>query len=87
MRYVYVLSSAADGELYVGSTYDIKKRLNEHNAGIVPATRGRTPLTVIYYEAFMNKYDAYFREKWWKTGWGRRYLHKTLHNTMKNLGG
>ena len=71
----------------VGSTYDMKKRLTEHNAGKVPATKKRRPLEVIYYEAFKNKYDAYLREKWLKTGWGRRYLRKTLQNTLKNLGG
>ena len=87
MQYVYVLHSKIDDQLYVGCIYDLEKRLQEHNAGQVPATRERRPLEVIHYEAFKNKYDAYFREKWLKTGWGRRYLRKTLHNTIKNLGG
>lgn len=87
MRYVYVLRSSVDGELYVGSTYDLDKRLDEHNSGRVPATKERLPLKVLHYEVFRNKYDAYFREKWLKTGWGRRYLKKTLHNTIKSLGG
>lgn len=87
MRYVYILWSNDDGELYVGSTHDLDKRFKEHNSGKVPATKDRGPLEVIYYEAFWNKYDAYFREKWLKTGWGRRYLRKTLHNTIKSLGG
>ena len=87
MRYVYVLRSFIDGDFYVGSTYDIKKRLAEHNRKNVPATRDRTPLEVIYYEAFRNKYDAFFREKWLKTGWGRKYLRKTLHNTIESFGG
>ena len=87
MRYVYVLRSEIDGELYVGSTYDIRKRLGEHNKGQVPATRELTPLKVVHYEVFKNKYDAYFREKWLKTGWGRRHLRKTLHNAIKSLGG
>lgn len=87
MRYVYVLRSKVDGELYVGSTYYLEKRLSEHNSGQVPATKDRAPLEIIHYEVFRNKYDAYFREKWLKTGWGRRYLRKTLHNTIKSLGG
>ncbi len=87
MRYVYVLRSALDRGLYVGSTYNLKKRLNEHNSKKVPATMDRTPLEVIYYEAYNNKYDAYIREMWLKTGWGRRYLRKTLHNTINSLGG
>lgn len=87
MRYVYVLTSQIDNELYVGSTLDLEKRLAEHNSGKVPATKDRRPLEVIHSEVFRNKYDAYFREKWLKTGWGRKYLKKTLHNTIKSLGG
>ena len=87
MRYVYVLRSEADGELYVGSTFDVRKRLSEHNKGRVPATSERRPLKVVHYEAFSNKYDAYIREKWLKTGWGRKYLRKTLHNAIESFGG
>ena len=87
MNYVYVLHSKKDGELYVGCTQDLEKRLTEHNSGRVPATKLRTPFEVIHYEAFRNRYDAYFREKWLKSGWGRKYLRKTLHNELKSLGG
>ncbi len=87
MRYVYVLHSKKDQHLYVGSALDLEKRFSQHNTGKVPATKERKPLEIIYYEAFRDKYDAYFREKWLKTGYGRRYLRKTLHNTIKSLGG
>lgn len=87
MQYVYILQSKKDKQLYVGCTYDIKLRLSQHNSNKVPSTSGRGPFEIIYYEAYRNKYDAFFREKWLKTGWGRRYLRKSLHNTMKNLGG
>lgn len=87
MRYVYVLHSKKDNQLYVGSSQDVKKRLQDHNEGKVPATRDRIPLEIVHYEAFANKYDAFFREKWLKTGWGRKYLRKSLHNKMKSLGG
>jgi putative endonuclease len=87
MQYVYVLRSKKDNQLYVGCTHDLKKRLAEHNSKKVPATSDRTPLEMIHYEAFSNKYDAFFREKWLKTGWGRKYLKKTLHNVMESLGG
>ena len=87
MKYVYVLRSKVDTQLYVGSTHDLQKRLGQHNSGKVPATKDRTPFEIIYYEAYRNKYDAFFREKWLKTGWGRKYLRKSLHNTMKSLGG
>ena len=87
MRYVYILHSKKDNQLYVGSAHDVKKRLQEHNSGKVPATRDRMPFDVIHYEAFANKYDAFIREKWLKTDWGRKYLRGSLHNKMKSLGG
>ena len=87
MHYVYVLHGKNDQQLYIGCTHDIKHRLHEHNSNRVPVTASRGPFEVIHYEAYKNKFDAFFREKWLKTGWGRRYLKKSLHNTMKNLGG
>jgi len=87
MWYVYVLRSRCNGELYVGCTNNLKERLKLHNKGKVLATKSRRPLALIHYEAFLDKYDAYLREKWLKTGWGRRHLRKTLANTLRNLGG
>lgn len=71
MQYVYVLQSSKDNELYIGCTKDLKNRFILHNAKKVFATKHRTPLKIVYYEAFVNKYDAYEREKFLKTGWGR----------------
>ena len=35
MCYVYILLSKKDGELYIGSTPDLKKRIEKHNNGLV----------------------------------------------------
>lgn len=51
MYYVYVLKSKVDGELYIGSTKNLKKRFVEHNTKKVFSTKNRTPLELIYYEA------------------------------------
>ncbi|MDD5050468.1 MAG: GIY-YIG nuclease family protein [Candidatus Pacebacteria bacterium] len=80
MQYVYVLQSKKDGDLYTGCTKDLKRRFELHNAKKVPATARRTPLRLIYYEAYLNMYDAYKRESYLKTQWGRNYLKKTLKN-------
>lgn len=89
MQYVYVLRSTNDKNLYIGCTNDLKKRVILHNSKKIPAIRERAPFQLIYYEAYLNKYDAFFREKYLKTGWGRNYLKKTLRNclTVKNFGG
>ncbi|OGK16205.1 hypothetical protein A2862_00795 [Candidatus Roizmanbacteria bacterium RIFCSPHIGHO2_01_FULL_38_41] len=84
MQYVYILKSEKDDELYIGCTGDLKKRLHLHNSKGVPSTRNRVPLKLIYYEAFLNKEDAFGREQFFKTGWGRNNIKKLLMNYFKS---
>ena len=74
MYYTYVLKSAIDGKLYTGWTDDLKVRLDKHNNGYVKATASRRPLKLVYYEACTSKEKAIAREKYFKTGFGRRFL-------------
>ena len=89
MQYIYVLQSDKDKELYVGCTKDLKKRLILHNAKKVASTKTRTPFSLIYYEAYIDEKDAFAREQYMKTGWGKTYIKKTLSNFFisKNLEG
>lgn len=80
MQYVYVLQSKIDMDLYIGCTKDLQKRLKLHNAKKVVSTRKRSPFALIYYEAYINSEDAYEREKYLKTQWGRTHIHKVLNN-------
>ena len=82
MFYVYILQSCKDGELYVGCTHDLKKRVKEHNTGLVFSTKSKKPYNLIHYEAFVDKYDAYKREKWLKTGWGRNQIKVMLEKYL-----
>ncbi len=74
MFYTYVLRSNLDKKLYVGYSADLRKRFEEHINGLVDATKLRRPLTLIYYEACISEKNAIKREKYFKTGYGRRYL-------------
>ncbi len=78
MFYVYVLQSQKDGKWYTGATNDLKKRLKEHNEGRVLATKDRRPLELIYYETSINQQDGFAREKYLKTGMGKRYIRNRL---------
>ena len=78
MFYVYVLLSKVDNQFYTGATSDLKSRLQEHDDGQVPSTSKRRPLKLIYYEACLEKGDAIKREKYLKTGMGKRYLRNRL---------
>ena len=74
MYYVYLLMSLKDFRFYTGYSSDINRRLSEHNKGLNISTRGRRPFKLIYYEACLNQEDAKAREKYLKTGMGKRYL-------------
>lgn len=76
--YTYVLRSKKEGTFYTGATNSLKKRLLEHNAGRVNSTKYKVPLKLIYFEACLNQNDAYRREKYLKTGMGKRYLKNRL---------
>jgi len=86
MYYVYILKSRKDNKLYTGCTNNLKQRLYLHNNGLIESTKNRKPLTLIYFEALLNKKDAFRREQWLKTGWGRNHLKKLLKNYFENLG-
>ncbi|MBU1925395.1 MAG: GIY-YIG nuclease family protein [Candidatus Omnitrophica bacterium] len=78
MFYTYVLESKKDGQWYTGATNDLQKRFKEHNEGRVPATKDRRPFELIYWEACLNREDAFAREKYLKTGMGKRYIKNRL---------
>ena len=85
MYYVYVLQSDVDNNLYTGSTPDLKKRFAKHCNGQVKSTKARRPLRLIYYEACLEKDDAIKREKYLKTGMGKRYLRNRLIGYLGKL--
>ena len=76
--YTYVLQSLVDDDLYIGSTSDLKKRVDEHNKGRVESTADRRPLKLVYYEACLSKELSFAREKQLKTGFGRKYLKSRI---------
>lgn len=77
--YVYVLQSRShSGELYIGCTADLRKRVEEHNHGRVASTKRYAPWGLIYYEACLNQEDAQRRERYFKTNQGRRLLKRRL---------
>lgn len=78
MYYTYVLKSNKDTNLYVGSTNNLKRRLEQHLSGKVFATKSRMPLKLVYYEACLDKHKSILREKYFKTGFGRRFLKSRI---------
>lgn len=75
---IYVLFSEKTGRTYIGCSKNIQARLNRHNSGRVKATRNGCPWRLIYKEGIGNYSEVRGRERYFKSGAGRRYLAKIL---------
>jgi len=84
--YVYVLRSKKSKMWYTGFAVDLRKRFKEHQAGITGWTKNRGPFELIYYEACKNIIDARSREKYLKSGMGKRYLKNRLKRFLSLTG-
>jgi len=72
---VYILKSLKNNKRYVGYTgKDAKIRLKEHNSGSNKFTKQNGPFEIYYVENYNNKTDAMKREKFLKSGQGRKFL-------------
>jgi putative endonuclease len=78
MFYVYVLRSVTDNSLYIGYSTNLRKRFAQHIQGDAFATSYRGPWKLIYYEAYLEQADALGRERYLKSGAGRRFLKAQL---------
>jgi putative endonuclease len=77
MWFVYILQ-CSDSTYYTGCTSDIDRRINEHNSHKVHYTKDKTPVKLIAYSAFSNKYKAFEFEKYLKSGSGIAFRNKRL---------
>ncbi|MCK5510084.1 GIY-YIG nuclease family protein [Candidatus Parcubacteria bacterium] len=83
MFYVYLLECQQDKSWYIGYTSDLKRRINDHQRGCgCRTTFLKKNWKLIYYEAYIEKRDAIGREKFLKSGSGRKYLNKQLRNYL-----
>ena len=74
MYSAYVLRSEATGNLYIGSTGDLERRLKQHQAGQARYTRGRGPWQLVLAESYNSRAAAVRREHELKSGQGRQWL-------------
>jgi len=85
MFYTYVIKSKKDSNWYTGCTNDLCKRFKQHNKGEVFSTRSRVPFDLIYYEACIKREDAFEREKYLKSGLGKRFIKNRLKHFLKEI--
>ncbi len=74
MYSVYVLKSKKNGKRYVGLTSNLEQRLHDHARGAATFTSQNGPWTLVYSERYAEKESARMREKFLKSGQGRKFL-------------
>ncbi|MFC1598474.1 GIY-YIG nuclease family protein [Patescibacteria group bacterium] len=83
--YVYVLLSNQDNNFYIGYTKNLKRRIEEHQNGSVQSTKNRLPMMLVYYETCLDNNDAIKRERYLKSGMGKRFLKNRIKNYLRGI--
>lgn len=79
-HFVYILKSKQREWYYVGMSQNVKKRFSRHNREKVPATKNYKPFDLLLVEEFPDRMSARHREKYYKTGFGRKvWMNKIKH--------
>ena len=86
MYYTYILKNKKSGRFYTGSINDLRKRLKLHNDGKSNFTKKDKPYDLIYYEACKEKEDAFAREIYLKSGYGKRFIKNRLRRFLTLTG-
>ncbi len=78
MYYVYMLSSTGYQQTYTGFTKDLRKRIDDHNAGRSKHTKKFKPWLLVSYFAFESEHRARDFEEYLKTGSGIAFARKHI---------
>jgi putative endonuclease len=85
---VYVLFSPKFNQIYIGYTADLQNRLLSHNE---LAIKGHTikyrPWVIAYTETYETKRGAIIRENQLKSGNGRKFVWKIIHEKFDSPDG
>lgn len=78
--FVYIIQSIKTGEYYVGSAEDIERRLLQHNAGNVLATKHKRPYELVFSQEFDNTQAARKAEMRIKSWRRRDFIEKIVRD-------
>lgn len=85
MYYIYFAISEKSKKCYVGYTSKSPmERVLEHNRGSNKWSTLNKPLKLIYYESYLCKEDALLREKFYKSGVGKKVKRAILNEFSKD---
>lgn len=80
MAWVYILQSLKNGKYYIGSTLDIKQRLQHHLSGGTPSTRRLGPMNYIFSQKYHTLNEARSIERKLKQLKRKDYIEKIIRD-------
>lgn len=84
MPYMYILE-CADGSYYTGSTWNLEKRLWEHQQGKGAIyTQRRLPVRLVYFEE-TDRIDEAFEREQQIQGWSRKKKQALMDGDLERL--
>jgi putative endonuclease len=75
MWYIYFLK-LSNGDIYIGSTDDLRRRFKSHQREHVISTRQYLPVVLRAYVAVANEVAARSLERYFKSGSGKAFAKK-----------
>ena len=80
MWYVYFIE-LSNGDIYIGSTNDLRRRFESHQQGHVESTKQYLPAALRSYVAVADEATARSLERYFKSGSGKAFAKKRFLRT------
>lgn len=79
--YIYILASRKNGTLYIGTTFNLTKRIFEHKNKLINGfTKKYNVNMLVYFEEYNDPYNAITRERQMKK-WNRKWKINLIEKT------
>ena len=83
MNFLYILENKNTGKYYIGSTNNLRRRLDEHLKGKVRTTRVLKTNSLVYFEKFETESESRQREKKLKSYKSKKYIKWLISNKTR----
>jgi putative endonuclease len=82
--FIYILQSLKNNSYYIGSTDNIKRRIDEHNCGKSSYTRNILPVKLVFLQKYPSLKVARRVEYWIKSLKSKNILEKIVEDKKIN---
>ena len=78
MGYLYILQSLTNHRYYIGSTSNLKLRIEQHNNGESRYTRLTKPFELVFSKEYSSRTSAYKAEYWLKQQKDKKLIEQII---------